>query len=154
MTAAMGEKLNANARAMGAHQVRTIAGNAENIPLPAASVDVVTSNGVLNLVPDKEAAVSEIFRVLRPGGRVQIADIVVSTEPSAACRSQPQLWAECIVGATTEEEYLGFFRSVGFEEVEVLSHLDYFSGSASEGTRQVAGSFGARMMVMRAVKPR
>ncbi len=152
MTEAMRQKLTANARAVGADQVRVVAGNAEDIPLPDASVDVVTSNGVLNLVPDKEEAVREIFRVLRPGGRVQIADIVVSTEPSAACRSKPQLWAECIVGATTEEEYLDYFRSAGFTGVEVLSHLDYFSRSASEETRRVAGSFGARTMVMRAGK--
>jgi arsenite methyltransferase len=153
MTAAMRNKLAANARAVNARQVRVLDGNAEQIPLPDTSVDVVTSNGVLNLVPDKEAAVREIFRVLRPGGRVQIADIVVSTEPSAACRSQPQLWAECIVGATTEAEYLDYFRSAGFTEVEVLGHLDYFSRSVSEETRKVAGSFGARTMVMRAVKP-
>lgn len=153
MTAAMREKLEENARRAGADQVRIVAGNAESIPLPDASVDVVTSNGVLNLVPEKDAAVREIFRVLRPGGRVQIADIVVRTEPSAACRSQPQLWAECIVGATTEEEYLGYFRDTGFTGVETLGHLDYFSGSASEETRRVAGSFGARSMVMRAVKP-
>ncbi len=153
MTEAMRKKLTANARAAGADQVRVLAGNAEDIPLPDSSVDVVTSNGVLNLVPEKEAAVREIFRVLRPGGRVQIADIVVRNEPSAACRSQPQLWAECIVGATTEEEYLEYFRSAGFEEVGVLSHLDYFSGSASEETRKVAASFGARTMVMRAIKP-
>ncbi len=153
MTEAMREKLSATARAAGADRVRVLAGNAEDIPLPDASVDVVTSNGVLNLVPEKEAAIREIFRVLRPGGRVQIADIVVTSEPSAACRSQPQLWAECIVGATTEEEYLDYFRSAGFRQGEVLSHLDYFSRSASEETRKVAGSFGARTMVMRAVKP-
>lgn len=153
MTEAMREKLTANASAMGANNVRVLDGNAESIPLPDASVDVVTSNGVLNLVPEKEEAVREIFRVLRPGGRVQIADIVVSSEPSPACRSQPQLWAECIVGATTEDEYLGYFRSAGFAEIETLAHLDYFSGSASEETRKVAGSFGARTMVMRAVKP-
>jgi arsenite methyltransferase len=153
MTEAMREKLGANARTMGADNVRVLAGNAEEIPLPDASVDVVTSNGVLNLVPEKERAVREIFRVLRPGGRVQIADIVVSTPPSAACRSQPQLWAECIVGATTEQEYLDYFRSAGCAEVEVLSHLDYFSRSGSEETRRVAGSFGARTMVMRAAKP-
>jgi arsenite methyltransferase len=154
MTAAMRAKLASNARALGLEHVQGLAGNAESIPLPDASVDVVTSNGVLNLVPEKQQAVREIFRVLRPGGRVQIADIVVGTEPSAACRSQPQLWAECIVGATTEDEYLEYFRTAGFSEVEVLGHLDYFSRSASEETRKVAGSFGARTLVMRAVKPK
>lgn len=153
MTTAMRDKLVENARRAGAANVRVIGGNAESVPLPDASVDVVTSNGVLNLVPDKAQAVREIFRVLRPGGRVQIADIVVSSEPSAACRSQPQLWAECIVGAVTEEDYLDYFRSAGFTDVESLTHLDYFSHSASEETRKVAGSFGARTMGMRAVKP-
>lgn len=154
LTPAMREKLTANARAAGTDHVRVVAGNAERIPLPDESVDVVTSNGVLNLVPEKRGAVREIFRVLRPGGRVQIADIVVRNEPSEACRSQPQLWAECIVGATTEAEYLGYFQSAGFQEVEVLGTFDYFSNSTSEETRRVAGSFGAGAMVMRAVKPR
>jgi arsenite methyltransferase len=153
MTEAMRRKLTENARGIDADQVRALDGNAESIPLPDQSVDVVTSNGVLNLVPEKEQAVREIFRVLPPGGRVQIADIVVDTQPSETCRSNPQLWAECIVGATSEEEYLEYFRSAGFVEVEVLSHLDYFSRSASPETRKVAGSFGARTMVMRAVKP-
>lgn len=152
MTAAMRQKCMENARAIGLENVEVVDGYAEEIPLPDDSVDVVTSNGVINLVPDKPAAIREIHRVLRPGGRVQIADIVVRDLPSEACRAEPQLWAECIVGATTEEEYLDYFRSAGFADVEVLSHLDYFSGSGSEETRRVAGSFGARTMVMRAVK--
>jgi arsenite methyltransferase len=152
MTEAMREKLARTAREARATNVRVLEGNAEEIPLPDGSVDVVTSNGVLNLVPEKAAAVREIARVLKPGGRVQIADIVVTTEPSAACRSQPQLWAECIVGATTLDEYLGYFRSAGFTDVEVLSQLDYFAGSTSDETRKVAGSFGAGTMVMRGVK--
>jgi arsenite methyltransferase len=152
MTEAMREKLAANAKTYNVANVSVLAGHAEKIPLPDASVDVVTSNGVLNLVPEKRAAVREIFRVLKPGGRVQIADIVVGTPPSEACRSQPQLWAECIVGATTEEDFLAMFREAGFSKVEVLSHLDYFAGSGSESTRNVAGSFGARTMVMRAVR--
>jgi arsenite methyltransferase len=152
MTEAMRDKCAANARAAGLTNVEVIDGNAESIPLPDASVDVVTSNGVINLVPAKGAAIAEIHRVLVPGGRVQIADIVVGNLPSAACRAKPQLWAECIVGATTEEDYLETFRSVGFAEVERLSDLDYFAASASESTRTTAGGFGAHSMVMRAVK--
>jgi arsenite methyltransferase len=152
MTEAMREKLAANAKTYNVANVRVLAGHAEKIPLPDESVDVVTSNGVINLVPEKRDAVREIHRVLKPGGRVQIADIVVGTEPSEACRSQPQLWAECIVGATTEDDFVAMFREAGFREVEVLSHLDYFAGSGSESTRKVAGSFGARTMVMKAVK--
>ncbi|HEX6132738.1 MAG TPA: methyltransferase domain-containing protein [Longimicrobiales bacterium] len=153
MTDAMRAKLQANAALAGARNVLVLDGNAESIPLPDESVDVVTSNGVLNLVPDKAAAVREIARVLRPGGRVQIADIIVATSPSEACRSQPQLWAECIVGATREDEYLGLFGVAGLTGVEALRHHDYFAHSSSEETRKVAGSFGAIAFVMTAEKP-
>jgi arsenite methyltransferase len=153
MTAAMRRKAEANARALGLGTVELIDGNAEEIPLPDESVDVVTSNGVINLVPDKAAAAREIARVLRPGGRVQIADIVVRDTPSEACRSQPQLWAECIVGATTEIDYLETFRAAGLQDVERLTELDYFAASRSESTRRTAGGFGAHAIVMRARKP-
>ena len=152
MTAAMRDKLRANVERGGATNVSVREGNAEAIPLDEASVTVVTSNGVLNLVPDKHKAVEEIARVLRPGGRVQIADIVVTTPPSEACRSHPELWAECIVGATTESAYLDLFRAAGLVEVETLGRFDYFAGSSSAETRKVAGSFGAAAIVMRARK--
>ncbi len=153
MTRAMRDKLEANLRDAGLDNVRVIDGNAESLPLPDASVDVVTSNGVLNLVPNKYAAIAEIERVLRPGGRVQIADIVLGENPPATCDADPQLWAECIVGATQEPAYLDYFRDTGFSGVAVLSHLDYFARSANPETREVARSFGARAMVMRATKP-
>ena len=148
LTEAMRQKLLANIRAAGLRQVEVLEGNAESIPLPDASVDVVTSNGVLNLVPDKPRAFREIARVLKPGGRVQIADIVVETPPSDACRSQPQLWAECIVGATTESDYLDQLRRAGISDAAVLSGTDYFARSASAETRKVAAGFGAHAIVL------
>jgi arsenite methyltransferase len=153
MTEAMRQRLAANARAMEADHVSPLAGDAEDIPLPDGSVDVVTTNGVLNLVPDKPAAVGEIHRVLRPGGWVQVADIVLGDTPSDACRSKPELWAECIVGATTRDEYLDLFRGAGFEEPEVLGHVDYFDRSPSRSTRDLAQSLGAESIVLRARKP-
>jgi SAM-dependent methyltransferase len=153
MTKAMREKAVANARTAGLSNVEVLAGNAEHLPLPDHSVDVVTSNGVINLVPDKRAVASEIHRVLRPGGWVQIADIVVKDLPSEACRAQPQLWAECIVGATTQADYLHMFTDVGFTQVERLGDLDYFAASSSASTRSTADGFGAHSMVMRAHKP-
>ena len=81
-----------------------------------------------------------------------MADIVVQSLPSEACRSHPELWAECIVGATTEESYLAGFEVAGVQSLEVLSRSDYFAGSSSLETRNVAGSFGARSIVLRGEK--
>ncbi|MFP5336314.1 MAG: methyltransferase domain-containing protein [Actinomycetes bacterium] len=153
MTEAMRDKALRNARAGGFANVEVFDGNAERLPLRDESVDVITSNGVINLVPDKRCAIAEMHRVLRPGGWVQIADIVVDDLPSEACRSKPQLWAECIVGATTQADYLEMFTAAGFTAVEHLGDLDYFAASSSPSTRTTAGGFGAHSMVMRARKP-
>lgn len=147
-TDAMLEKLRANAHAMGAVAVRVIEGNAEHIPLPDASVDVVTSNGVLNLVPDKAVAFSEIARVMRPGGRLQIADIGLTRPVSPASRADPRLWAECIVGAIVEDTYVDAMRAAGLD-VEVISRQDYFCASISGDTRRVARSLGAHAFMLR-----
>jgi SAM-dependent methyltransferase len=151
MTPAMLDKLRRNIAAMGTLHVEPLEGNAEHIPLPDASVDVVTSNGVLNLVPDKPRAFSEIVRVLKPGGRVQISDISLAKPVSDKARSDPKLWAECVVGAVLEEDYLGMLRSAGLS-IEVLSRFDYFSGSASDDTRRAAQGFGAHTVIMRGAK--
>ncbi len=144
MTPAMISKLRATVAREGVRNVAVIEGSAERIPLPDSSVDVVTSNGVLNLVPDKRRAVAEIFRVLKPGGRVQIADIVIGRPVTADCRDDPKLWAECVVGATVDEDYLQMFRDAGFTAVTVLREFDYFSSSPSPETRKVAGGLSAR----------
>lgn len=152
LTAAMRRKLEANIARAGVRNVSVLSGNAEAIPLGDDAVTVVSTNGVINLVPDKAAAIREMYRVLRAGGRVQLADIVVETMPSESCRAQPQLWAECIVGATSVAEYAALFEQAGFRDVEVLDRRDYFAGSHSAETRKVAQSFGAHAIVLRAVK--
>jgi arsenite methyltransferase len=153
LTRAMLAKLEATVAAAGVSNVQVLEGNAEHLPLPDASVDVVTSNGVLNLVPDKRAAFAEIGRVLRPGGRLQIADVALGRSLSGDCLGNPKLWAECIVGATTEDDYLAFVGAAGLECVVTLGHLDYFSASTSAETRSIARSFNAGSIVVRAVKP-
>jgi arsenite methyltransferase len=152
MTEAMRAKLRSNAAMMGALHLEVLEGEAEEIPLADRSVDVVTSNGVLNLVPDKAKVAREIGRVLRPGGRLQLSDIVVTMLPSAACRSHPELWAECIVGATTVGDYVAMFTAAGLRDIEVLRTFDYFAASASAETRKVAGSFGAHAVTLRATR--
>jgi arsenite methyltransferase len=143
VTAAMREKLAANLEQAAVSNVEIIPGDAEKIPLADASVDVVTSNGVLNLVIDKRAAIAEIFRVLKPGGRAQIADIVIASPVTPDCKDDPALWAECVVGATIDENYLEMFRDAGFDDVEVLRDYDYFTHSPSAETREIARQFGA-----------
>lgn len=153
LTAAMLSKIEAILSAAGVSNVRVLEGNAEHLPLPDASVDVVTSNGVLNLVPDKRAAFAEVHRVLKPGGRLQIADVALGQPLSGDCLSNPRLWAECIVGATPEDEYLALVGAAGLDRVETLGRLDYFSASSSAETRSIARSFNACSIVARAIKP-
>jgi len=152
ITPQMLDKLRRNIVLGGAANIEVVEGNAEAIPLPDASIDVVTSNGVLNLVPDKATAFAEIYRVLRPGGRVQIADIVVSRPVGDKARNDPKLWAECVVGAMIEEDYVDLLRSAGFSEVEILRSYDYFSASSSSDTRRIAGALGAKAAELRAQK--
>jgi arsenite methyltransferase len=153
MTAPMREKLQAAAASAGVTTLQTIEGDAESIPLPDASVDVVTTNGVLNLVPDKPRAIAEIYRVLRPGGRLQIADIALARPVSERFRQDPQMWAECVVGAVDESRYLEMLRAAGFEGVESLGNFDYFGLSTNSKTREVAGLFNAHAVTLRATKP-
>jgi arsenite methyltransferase len=152
MTPAMAEKVRDAAAAADTSDIRMVEGSAEHLPLADASVDVVTSNGVFNLIPDKRAAFAELCRVLRPGGRVQIGDIAVGRPLSGDCVSDPKLWAECIVGATPEDEYVAMLEQAGFDRVEVVGRFDYFAASSSATTRSIAESFRARSIVVRAAK--
>lgn len=155
MTRAMREKLARNAESMGIGHVEVLDGNAESIPLPDASVDTITSNGVINLVPDKPKAIGEMYRVLRPGGRIQISDIVIGghEDTLAEVRDNPRLWAECIVGAVTEAGYFDMFESAGFMRPEKLESFDYFSRSSKKETREVAQSFKAHGILLATEKP-
>jgi ubiquinone/menaquinone biosynthesis C-methylase UbiE len=146
ITPAMGRRLRELVTRCGIGNVEVIEGNVETLPLPATSAHVVTSNGMLNLVPDKRKAVAEIFRVLRPGGHVQIADIVIRRPVTRDCATDPKLWAECVVGATIDDDYLAMFRDAGFENVTVLRDYDYFALSPSPTTRDIARRFGAHAM--------
>jgi SAM-dependent methyltransferase/predicted DsbA family dithiol-disulfide isomerase len=154
ITPAMIAKARANIERMGARNVQILEGDATDIPLPDASVDVVTSNGVLNLVPDKPAAFREIFRVLKPGGRLQLADIIVQEDVGAVCGLNPQLWADCIGGAAVEREYLDTIGGAGFQDVRVLSRIDYFAKSPSDSTKRITKTFGAESVVVAATKAR
>ena len=153
LTEAMRAKLARNIAAAGAANIEIVAGNAEHIPLPDQSVDAVTSNGVLNLVPDKVRALRECLRVLKPGGRLQISDIALAKPITGKAKRDPKLWAECIVGAVEEEAYFGLLREIGFKHVEHVASFDYFAHARGEDTRLMAGYFGAHAITFRARRP-
>jgi SAM-dependent methyltransferase len=109
----------------------------EDIPLPDESVDVIISNCVINLSPDKDAVFGEAYRVLRPGGRMSVSDIVVDGDLPQAIRSRLDAWAGCIAGALDESVYLDKIRAAGFEEVEVASRDYADAGQLSEEEMQL-----------------
>jgi arsenite methyltransferase len=114
MTPAMLNKARHTARKHGYTNVKFRKGNAEKLPLAANSVDVVLSNCVINLCEDKGQVFNEAYRVLRPGGRLEISDLVTSTSLPLNIQSDPYGWAECISGALPEQEYLDLIKQAGF----------------------------------------
>src|SRR5271169_4041455 len=108
-----------NQRKAGATNVEFLKGEIENIPLPDNSVDVVISNCVINLSADKSKVLREAFRVLRPGGRFAVSDVVVRGEVPASVRQSMLLWVGCIAGALEESDYRAKLRAAGFESVDL-----------------------------------
>jgi len=104
----------------------------ENLPVDSNSIDVVISNGVLNLSPDKPRVVGEIARVLKPGGRLFLADVVVQRELSLKSRSNPDLWAACVGGALTESEFFKLFADAGLVDGRVVQRFNCFMGTPAE----------------------
>ena len=152
-----------NQRRAGAANVEFLKGEIESVPLPDNSVDVVISNCVINLSADKDRVLREAFRVLRPGGRFAVADVVVRGEIPAEVRRNLELWAGCVAGALEESEYRGKLAAAGFEAIAVeptriLSAADARSFPEGAGldvatlAPQVDGKFMSAFV--RARKPR
>jgi arsenite methyltransferase len=108
-----------NQRKAGATNVEFLKGTIEAVPLPDASVDVVISNCVINLSADKDAVLREAFRVLKPGGRFAVSDVVVRGEVPADIRRNMELWVGCIAGALEEQEFAAKLTAAGFTGVEI-----------------------------------
>lgn len=118
-TPAMIAKARENAEKLGYHNVEFRQGDIEKMPVSANIADVVVSNCVLNLVPDKNAVIKEIFRVLKPGAHFSISDIVLEGELPANIRDAAEMYAGCVAGAIQKETYLGFVRQAGFENITI-----------------------------------
>jgi len=119
MTDEMLSLANENKRKAGASNVEFLKGEIENIPLPDNSVDVIISNCVINLSADKDRVLREAFRVLRPGGRLAVSDVVTTGPMLSEIRKSVLLWVGCIAGALEESEYRGKLAAAGFENIGV-----------------------------------
>jgi SAM-dependent methyltransferase len=165
MTPAMLERARANAARMGASHVEFREGRLEALPMEDASIDAVTSNCVINLVPDKRAVFAEIARVLRPGGRMVISDILLDGRLPATVEDDLLAYVGCLSGAMQREEYFGLVGAAGLEKVEVLRDVDYLATlveSAPDEVRALEARTGVerhqvmgrvRSVTFRAVKP-
>jgi arsenite methyltransferase len=119
MTDEMLAAANENKRRAGAENVEFLRGEIEDIPLPDASVDVIISNCVINLSADKPRVLAEAFRVLKPGGRFAVSDVVVRGQVPADIRRNVELWIGCVAGALEENEYRTLLTAAGFTDVDV-----------------------------------
>ena len=108
-----------NTAKAGVANVELLKGRIEDVPLPAGAVDVIISNCVINLSADKDRVLAEAFRVLRPGGRFAVSDVVLRGELPADVRRSMELWVGCVAGALSEDEYRAKLGAAGFEDVEI-----------------------------------
>ncbi|MCI0402279.1 MAG: arsenite methyltransferase [Acidobacteria bacterium] len=132
MTDEMLALANENKRKAGAENVEFLKGEIENIPLPDGSVDVIISNCVINLSADKDRVLREAFRVLKPGGRFAVSDVVTRGAINPAIRQSVLLWAGCVAGALDEREYQNKLGSAGFEKIEIEPTRIYRAADARE----------------------
>ena len=128
----------ANQKQAGVDNVEFLKGEIENIPLPDDSVDVVISNCVINLSSDKDRVLREAFRVLKPGGRFAVSDVVVTGEIPAEVRKNVELWIGCIAGALRDSDYTAKLVGAGFEDIELEATRIY----AVEDARQFLAGQG------------
>jgi ubiquinone/menaquinone biosynthesis C-methylase UbiE len=129
MTPAMIEKAKENARKARLENVDFRIGEIEDLPLESNSVDVVISNCVINLSPDKDRVFREAFRVLRPDGRLVVSDIVTKGKLPQAIRKNLEAWAGCVAGALEDHDYLEKLATAGFKAIETLSEQPSALGS-------------------------
>jgi arsenite methyltransferase len=131
MTDAMLSLANSNKAKAGVDNVKFLKGEIEDIPLPDNSVDVIISNCVINLSGEKSKVLAEAFRVLKPGGRFAVSDVVVRGDVPQAVRDNMELWLGCVAGALEEQEFLELLRSAGFENPSIEPTRIYKAADAA-----------------------
>ncbi|HWQ21305.1 MAG TPA: arsenite methyltransferase [Clostridia bacterium] len=120
MTPEMIARATANAKSGGYDNVEFLLGDIEALPLPDDSVDMAISNCVINLAPDKEKVFRELYRVLRPGGRFMVSDLVLLKELPEKVRTDVEAYVGCVAGAVLKDQYLGVISAAGFEDVRIV----------------------------------
>jgi SAM-dependent methyltransferase len=136
MTDEMLELARRNQKRAGVENAEFLKGTIEDVPLPAESVDVIISNCVINLSPDKDRVLREAFRVLRPGGRFAVSDLVVEGHLPAELRRSIEAWSGCVAGALHEDEYRAKLVAAGFEGIEVEITRTYGAQEMRELARE------------------
>jgi arsenite methyltransferase len=155
MTPAMIEKARANAAKGDYPQVEFRLGEIEHLPVADASVDVIISNCVVNLSPAKDQVFREALRVLKPGGRLLISDLVLRRPLSPALRDNVDLYVGCVAGASQRDEYLQLMRDAGFSSVDVVSESGYSVGveTLAPGSAEREAFESVASVKVRAFKP-
>jgi arsenite methyltransferase len=142
MTDEMLELAGANQRKAGVDNVEFLQGHIEAVPLPDASVDVIVSNCVINLSADKPAVFAEAKRLLRPGGRLALADVIADKLVDDARRQDLAAWADCLGGAVTRDEYRSMLEEAGFSQVSIDDRHPVAAGFVSAIVRAAKPGFG------------
>jgi len=145
MTQEMIDRAEANRKKLKIEHVEFRLGEIEALPVENASVDRILSNCVINLVPDKAAAFGEMFRVLRPGGRFTVSDIVSVGQIPENIRNDMLEWAGCVAGALDKDEYLSIVRAAGFTDLQLVAEKPY--------QLDVSLPFGLRSITLSATRP-
>ena len=145
MTPAMVERCEQSIALSGFTNAEVHSGDAEDLPFPDASFDAVSTNGALNLVPDKARALHEIHRVLRPGGQLVLGDIVVTSGAGRFMRNNVNLWALCVGGAVREQELLTLVGEAGFANGQITHRFACTQGGNGDVFARWLGIHGVNL---------
>jgi len=154
MTPEMLEKANKNTKNGGYKNVEFRLGEIEKLPIEDSCIDVIISNCVINLSPDKESVFKEAFRVLKPGGRLMVSDLVLVKDLPDAVRKSVEAYVGCLAGAEIKDDYMRFIENAGFQDIKIVSQSGYPVDAMvkDEGIKDIANSVVS--IKIHAVKPR